>query len=234
MCLTYSKLPTTAVLMAITLIPQSTWFHNVVIDLFRPFADQQPQPKITAFAFAPATPAAVIAASIQQLKRLIYQYRSNFESSKYSIIYQSGMIYLANHVLRDLSSNEAQFYFLLCMRDYQHLARHIPFISGVVQSLFAIAVRQGTILSEEARRLFDEVHSENDRSHQFFSTYPVDLEITSVDPTASTLEKLVDDFRGFYTPGSSDHGEGAAVPSIWKGPAASMSATLTSYESDAV
>ncbi|KAM0237395.1 hypothetical protein ACHAP5_009025 [Fusarium lateritium] len=106
---------------------RSIWFHTTVIDLFRPFSDQTPQPELSALGAVRTTPASLIAVSIQQLKRLVYQYRSNFESAKYSIIWQSGMLYLVNHILRDLSNNESQFYFLLCIRGYQYLARYMPF-----------------------------------------------------------------------------------------------------------
>lgn len=171
------------------------WFHTTVIDLFRPFAGERPQPRLGPVEDKFATPAAVIASSIQQLKRLVYQYRSQFESAKHSIIWQSGMLYLVNHILRDLSSNESQFYFLLCMRGYQHLARRMPFVSGVAQSLFAVALRQGTLLMDDAKALINEVRSENQRSQKFLSKYPVDLDTAAVDPQAATLGKLVEDFQ---------------------------------------
>jgi hypothetical protein len=139
------------------------WFHTAIIDLFRPFEHEFPQPKPPGFA-GNATPKAVITASIEQLKRLVYQYRADCESSKYSIIWQSGMLYLVNYILRDLSSNESQFYFLLCMRGYQHLARYMPFVSGIVQNLIFITNRQGVPLTVNTQRLLEEVRDESRRS----------------------------------------------------------------------
>lgn len=206
-----------------SLTPQSIWFHTAVIDLFRPFAEEQPQPKILSFTGDAATPTAIVMVSIKQLKRIVYQYRSNFESAKYSIIWQSGMLYLVNHILREYSSKEAQFYFLLCMRGYQYLARHMPFVSGIVQSLFTVAMRLGIVLPDDAQRLLNEVQSENDRSQEFLSAYPVDLQVASIDPSAATLEKLTQDFQMkiILETDLDPHKH------IWKGDTASLSETLT-------
>ncbi|WKT46863.1 hypothetical protein QSH57_011737 [Fusarium oxysporum f. sp. vasinfectum] len=171
------------------------WFHTAIIDLFRPFEHEFPQPKLPAFAGVNATPKAVISASIEQLKRLVYQYRAHCESSKYSIIWQSGMLYLVNYILRDLSSNESQFYFLLCMRGYQHLARYMPFVSGIVQSLIVMTNRQGGSLTANTQRLLKEVRDESRRSREFFSAYPVDLEMVARDPFSASLEKLTSRFQ---------------------------------------
>ncbi|KAK5311853.1 hypothetical protein LTR93_011561 [Exophiala xenobiotica] len=171
------------------------WFHTAVIDLFRPFAGEQPQQKLPAFAADGAAPTAVVAASIKQLKRLVYQYRTHCESDKYSIIWQSGMLYLVNHILQDYSTKEAHFYFLLCMRGYQHLARHMPFVGGVAQSLFAIAMRLGTILPDDARRVLTEVRGENSRTQEFLSAYPGDLQAASTDLPGANLKHLARDFH---------------------------------------
>ncbi|KAM0267911.1 hypothetical protein ACHAPA_005509 [Fusarium lateritium] len=205
------------------------WFHTTVIDLFRPFSAQKPQPELSVLGAVRTTPASLIAASIQQLKRLVYQYRSNFESAKYSIIWQSGMLYLVNHILRDLSNNEAQFYFLLCIRGYQYLARYMPFVSGIMKSIFAIALQQGIVLKEDTRRLLREVQSENHSSHGFFSAYPVDLAAASNDLPGSSLEKLVEYFEGLEVDMGKES-EDATKPHGWKGDAASMHITLTSED----
>jgi len=176
-----------------------------------------------------------MAASIQQLKRLVYQYRSSFESAKYSILWQSGMLYLVNHVLRHLTGHEARFYFLLCMNGYKHLSRHMPFVSGIVQSLLALAVRhENQGLTEDAGRLFDEVRRGCDwrRHHGFASAYPVDLDVASADPSAATLERLAEDFQVLAVGIGDETRAPPTMPPGWKGTVASMSVMLTSDESD--
>ncbi|CZR35995.1 uncharacterized protein FPRO_03745 [Fusarium proliferatum ET1] len=209
------------------------WFHTAIIDLFRPFEHESPQPKLPAFAGVNATPKAVISASIEQLKRLIYQYRANCESSKYSIIWQSGMLYLVNHILRDLSSNESQFYFLLCMRGYQYLARYMPFVSGIVQSLIVMTNRQGGSLTADTQRLLEEVRDESRRSREFFSAYPVDLEMVAKDPSSASLEKLTSRFQeeplGASQCEASDSGR---LPDGWKGSVQDLTTTLSILKDD--
>ncbi|KAH7260710.1 uncharacterized protein BKA55DRAFT_591007 [Fusarium redolens] len=139
-----------------------------------------------------ATPKAVITASIEQLKRLVYQYRADCESSKYSIIWQSGMLYLVNYILRDLSSNESQFYFLLCMRGYQHLARYMPFVSGIVQNLIFITNRQGVPLTVNTQRLLEEPSVVSQREASESGTLP-DGWKGSVEDLITTLPMLEDD-----------------------------------------
>ncbi|PVH91248.1 hypothetical protein DM02DRAFT_664202 [Periconia macrospinosa] len=45
------------------------WFHTIVMDVFRPFSQLKPQPRLTTFADTNATPAKIVEASIKQLKR---------------------------------------------------------------------------------------------------------------------------------------------------------------------
>lgn len=173
----------------------SIWFHTIVLDLFRPFGDLNPQPKFTTFMNDNATPAKVIEASIHQLKRLIYTYRSTSQSSNFSVIWQSGMLYLVNHISRDYSDKEAHFYFLLCMRGYQNLAHAVPLARGVLEGFAAMAVQLNTILPNDALKLFEEVRSENECIQNYAMTYPVRLDQSTMGSDAATLDHLVDDFR---------------------------------------
>jgi hypothetical protein len=211
----------------------SIWFHTAVIDLFRPFEHEFPQPKLPAFAGVNAIPKAVISASVEQLKRLVYQSRAHCESSKYSIIWQSGMLYLVNYILRDLSSNESQFYFLLCMRGYQHLARYMPFVSGIVQSLIVMTNRQDGSLTANTQRLLEEVRDESRRSREFFSAYPVDLEMVAKGPSSATLEKLTSRFQEQASVATQQEASGSGtLPDGWKGSVQDLKTTLSMLEDE--
>jgi hypothetical protein len=87
--------------------------HTIVLDLFRPFADLEPQSKLTTSAENNATRTTLIGASINQLKRFEYIYRATTQSANYSIIRQSGMLYLVNYTLHNYTDKEAHFYNLL-------------------------------------------------------------------------------------------------------------------------
>ncbi|PVH95427.1 hypothetical protein DM02DRAFT_617915 [Periconia macrospinosa] len=205
------------------------WFHTIVLDLFRPFANSKPQPKLTTLAGNSATPTKVIEASIEQLKRLIYSYRASSKSANYSIIWQRGMLYLVNYVLYNSTYNEAPFYFLLCMRGYQNLAQIAPFIRGLVQGIATVAVQLGTMLPEGALKLFEDIESEGWRSHKYMSTYPVNLFSSTVDPETATLEHLIHEFNKIRDLTAED----SEVPEGWRGEDAALFTTLLDKENEA-
>jgi hypothetical protein len=169
--------------------------HTIVLFLFHPFADLRPQPKLLILTSQDATPAAVVGASIKQLERLVYIYRSSFESAEYCILWHSAMLDVVKYVLRAYNGNEAYFYFLLCMRGYERLARCIPIARGIMQSIFAITQRYGTMLPQDAEALFEEIRNENAKTMEFLSMYPIDMALASTDVEAATVESLL---KGFY------------------------------------
>ena len=137
------------------------------------------------------------------------------------------MLYVVNQLVRDLSSNEAQFYFLLCMRGYQYLARYMPFVSGIMQSLVYMADRQGVMLSRDVHRLFEEVRGENRRTQAFFSVYPVDLQAASSDPATASLEHLVGRFQEQTSSADMTEAFGSnMLPAGWRGSAEGLATTL--------
>ncbi|PVH91888.1 hypothetical protein DM02DRAFT_544896, partial [Periconia macrospinosa] len=181
------------------------------------------------FAKNNTTPAKIVKVSIKQLKRLIYSYRATSRSAKYSIIWQSGMLYLVNHILRDYTDKEAHFYFLLCMRGYQNLARTIPWISGVVQGIVTIAVQLGTTLPEDALKLIEEIKSEGNHIDEYMSTCPIDLYPSTADTSTATLEHLVHDFKNMQDLGTRE----PEAPEGWRGDSVALFTTLLEGEDEA-
>jgi hypothetical protein len=213
------------------------WLHTAIVYVLRPYAGIEPQPKLTTFSSSDATPDNVVAASIRQLKRLIYTYRLRFETANFDILWHTGMLYVMNHILHENATRDSEFYFLLCMRGYQRLGRYVPIVGGIMQSLFAMAIRTGTILPEEARRLFGEMRNETEIVGRFWSTYPIDLRMVSTNSKAAALETLVREFNEM-TLESSPTVERRAEPVVemppeWKGDAGLLSATLIPDENEA-
>lgn len=139
------------------------------------------------------------------------------------------MLYLVNHVLHNAGSKEAQFYFLLCMRGYQNLARFTPFISGLVQGIATVAVQLGAILPDGALQLFDEIKSEGWRAHEYMSAYPVNLYSTTANPESATLEHLIREFKKMKSLAAED----LEVPEGWRGNDEALLTTLLDGEMDA-
>ena len=114
------------------------------------------------------------------------------------------------------------------MRGYQNLAQIAPFIRGLVQGIAIVAVQLGTILPEGALKLFEDIESEGWRSHEYMSTYPVDLFSSTVDPEAATLEHLIHEFKRMRDL----TGEDPEVPEGWKGEDAALFTTLLDKENE--
>ena len=142
------------------------------------------------------------------------------------------MLYILNYALYDLASKEAQFYFLLCMRGDQRLGRYLPLAGGIVQSLFAMAIHMGAIVPEDARRLFEEIRSDNAQTMKFLSTYPVDLTHTSADPEAATVERLAWEFDNILTKDAVELSQEDQISQSWKGNVDLLFTTLGQPEND--
>ncbi|ORY16396.1 hypothetical protein BCR34DRAFT_597685 [Clohesyomyces aquaticus] len=126
------------------------WFHTIIIEIFRPFLSD---PK--------SRPSLISAASLKQLKRLVYIYRSRFVASKCSFLYQPGLLYLVNCLLKDVENNEAHFYFLLCIGGYLDLAARFPVVGTIAKSIFQMAVEKGIILPSDASRALNEIDTKS-------------------------------------------------------------------------
>ncbi|KAI9158049.1 MFS general substrate transporter [Paramyrothecium foliicola] len=125
------------------------------------------------------------------------------ESAKHSILYHSGMMYLMNEMLHQGPTQESRFYFLLCMKGYKYLARCLPMVDGIVQSILQIAIQKGAVLPLEALAVFKEVYTESLRllrNKQYRSLYAVGFGDATPDAEESTMPALI---RAFETTGTS-------------------------------
>lgn len=155
----------------------------------------EPQPKLMTFSATAPTPAKVIEASIKQLKRIVYDHRVNSRSTNYGITYHRAMLYVINYILHDSNDKDAHFYFLLCVRGYQNLARSLPLFGAILQGISAMAVQNGTILPADALKLFEEVKAETELIQGVRSTYCIDLYRSYGDADRATLRHLMDEYQ---------------------------------------
>jgi hypothetical protein len=136
------------------------------------------------------------------------------------------MLYLVDYVLRDYRDKEAHFYFLLCMRGYQNLARTIPWISGVVQDIVAMAVQLGTTLPEDSLKLIEEIKSESKHIDEYRSSYPINLYPSTANTSKAPLEHLVHDFKAMQDLRTRE----PDVPEVWRGDSLALFTTLLEGE----
>ncbi|KAI0158338.1 hypothetical protein GGR57DRAFT_460027 [Xylariaceae sp. FL1272] len=178
------------------------WLHTVILDMFKPFI-HDPLLKdrhLDTFTSSDSTPTVLCKASLEQLKRLIIKYRSRHSESTYSILWHTGLIYLANGVL-SLGDPEWHLYLLLCIYGYERLNRPYRIAEMVTQSLLAVALRDTDMTSNEAKQVMLELkehgveHVKDDLKGQLRATFMVDLDLALTNPEAANAESLAGTFE---------------------------------------
>ncbi|KAJ4859769.1 fungal zn(2)-Cys(6) binuclear cluster domain-containing protein [Trichoderma breve] len=158
------------------------WLHAAILDLFSPHS----------------TPENVCIASARQLKQLIINYRLNFASSSYSILWHTALTYLANAVLHQPKDENWFFYFLLCVYGYERLRPCWRVTRAISTALLSMALRKGDITSPTARQVLHDINGSNSNGNQLpgdvRATFMMDLDLAKSDPESATVEKMAQDF----------------------------------------
>ncbi|GKT54122.1 C6 zinc finger domain containing protein [Colletotrichum tofieldiae] len=179
-------------------------YHLAIIDLFRSLLRQNgaPRQQLPAFKSAEATPDAVYAASVNQLKRIVLFYRQNYPESSYCFFWQSALLYLANAMLAAAKISghvpEWRFYFRLCMTSYQTLYTGFRLAKGITLSLLSMALEKGVMDIPQARAIRKDLELRS-KHHELSDLVPVswvvDLDLAMMDPSAAQAENLVQRFQ---------------------------------------
>ncbi len=147
-----------------------------------------------------SSPGAAFAASVNQLKSLIVEYRTNYMASTYSILWHSGLIYLANAVLQDTSDPEWRFYFLLCIYGYESLSRPYRISEVIAQGLLSMTLRDTDMTAAEARKIREDLkergldHVKRNMEEEIRATLMVDLTLALRDPVEAMAENMAKQF----------------------------------------
>lgn len=154
-----SFLPRATLTRALTLLHYSMWLHAALMDLLRPFVGQQQSTdmRLTTFAADDSSALSAYKASTDQLKRLILDYRTNYEASAYSILWHTGLLYLVNAMLEKPRDPDWHIYFLLCIHGYENLRRPYLISEAIGRSLLALTLRRTDMSADEARRIMAEI-----------------------------------------------------------------------------
>lgn len=144
-----------------------------------------------------STPENVCIASARQLKQLIINYRLNFASSSYTILWHTALTYLANAVLHHPKDENWFFYFLLCVYGYERLRPCWRVTRAISTALLSMALRKGDITSPTARQLLHDINGNNSGYQlpgEVRATFMMDLDLAKSDPESATVEKIAQDF----------------------------------------
>ncbi|KAI0098541.1 hypothetical protein GGR51DRAFT_552531 [Nemania sp. FL0031] len=178
------------------------WLHTFILDILQPFIRAAPeqQLKMETFSAPDGSPDAAYAASVKQLKRLIFEYRSRYSESTYSILWHSGLIYLANAMIKHTRDPEWRQYLYLCVYGYERLNRPYRISEIILQGLLAMTLKHTDITADEARRLMTELkkrgldQSEKTLETRVRATFMVDLDLAMTEPHMASVETVAADF----------------------------------------
>ncbi|KAK4077779.1 transcriptional regulator family: Fungal Specific TF [Trichoderma aggressivum f. europaeum] len=174
------------------------WLHAAILDLFRfSMSSDLKNQHLKTFTSPHSTAENVCIASARQLKQLIINYRLNFASSSYTILWHTALTYLANAVLNHPKDENWFFYFLLCVYGYERLRPCWRVTRAISTALLSMALRKGDITSPTARQLLHDING-NNSGYQLpgdvRATFMMDLDLAKSDPESATVEKIAQDF----------------------------------------
>ncbi|KAI1130265.1 hypothetical protein F5Y10DRAFT_289717 [Nemania abortiva] len=178
------------------------WLHTTILDILQPFIRTAPGERfqLETFSAPDRSPDAAYAASVNQLKRLIFEYRSRYSASTYSILWHSGLIYLANAMIKHTRDPEWRYYLYLCVYGYERLNRPYRISEIILQGLLAMTLKHTDISADEAQRLMAELkkrgldQGDKPLEARVRATFMVDLDLALTDPHMASVENVAADF----------------------------------------
>ncbi|KAI1747898.1 hypothetical protein F4782DRAFT_543213 [Xylaria castorea] len=179
------------------------WLHTAILNMWQPFIrkSEEEVPQLMTFTAQDRTADAAYAVSVQQLKQLIGEYRSRHAASTYSILWQNGLIYLVNAMLR-CTDPDWRLYLLLCIYGYERLRRPYRISEVVTQGLLTMTMRDTNMSGGEAYKIMEElrgrglVDHRDDLEDKIRATLMIDFSLGLTDPEAAKAENLASDFSG--------------------------------------
>ncbi|KAI0405614.1 hypothetical protein F4802DRAFT_606649 [Xylaria palmicola] len=177
------------------------WLHTAILDMWQPFVykTEEELVQLKTFTAQDCTPDAAYAASVNQLKHLIVEYRSRHAASTYSILWHNGLIYLANSMLR-CKDPEWRLYLLLCIYGYERLNRTYRISEVITQGLLTMTMRDKDMSGAEAIKIMDDlkkrglVHIQDDLEDNIRATFMVDINLALTNPEAAKVENMASSF----------------------------------------
>ncbi|KAI0554357.1 hypothetical protein F4679DRAFT_597404 [Xylaria curta] len=178
------------------------WLHTAILDMWQPFVhdEENRAPQLSTFTAPDCTPDAAYAASLQQLKQLIVEYRSRHAASTYSMLWYNGLIYLLHAMLRCTDPNW-RLYLLLCIYGYERLRRPYRIAEVVTQGLLTVTMSDTNTSWEEACKIMEElkgrglVDVRDDLENKIRATFMSDLSLELTEAEAVSAENLASDMN---------------------------------------
>ncbi|CAG7558278.1 unnamed protein product [Fusarium equiseti] len=206
------------------------WYHTAIIDIWRPFLESYQD----AYASRNSSANAAHTASVQQLKRLLYVYRTRFESTHMTMFITPGFLTLINEVFRNPEASDAQFWFILSARGCLSIASWCKGLRGITEGLMTIGWQNGTFKRHgwAENSMIEDIRSATRALVQdgaYSSLYPISLDSVSEDMGDIGMEALAGEFQRL-TAQNEPRGQEVEMTGeqqIWKGDQRDLNLTLS-------
>ncbi|CAI6087530.1 unnamed protein product [Clonostachys chloroleuca] len=180
------------------------YFHAASITLLRPLVLFDEDSAFTLDTGSKRPAKDFLHASSNQLKRLVSLYQANFShTSELSILWHTGCLFVANAVIRDVTSPTSRLHFWRCLYGYKSLYPKSPLVKSIAKGLLLMAVMGNLITKEEACREIGEFQSGNDGEHSYAmepteACFVVDLDLGLSDAVGSHVDSLAQNFDDMF------------------------------------
>ncbi|KAL3601997.1 hypothetical protein FPOAC2_06291 [Fusarium poae] len=206
------------------------WYHTSIIDIWRPFLENHREEDTP----LSSTANAAHMASTQQLKRILYMYRTRFESTNMTMFITPGLLTLINEIFRNPEAPDAQFWFILAARGSLSIASWCKGLRGITEGLMAIGWQNGTFRRHgwAGNSMIEDVRAATRALVQdgaYRSLYPINLDSASEDMGYIGMEALAREFQRL-TVQNEPRGQEIEMTSeqpVWKGDPRDLSMTLS-------
>ncbi|KAK8117899.1 uncharacterized protein PG998_006180 [Apiospora kogelbergensis] len=137
------------------------FFHGIMVQLFRPFAN---------FDFPDqANAKAITQASLSQMRRIIYTQRYRYGGPPFSSTTVGSIHLFTSSLLEELAKSDdvdphARFYLVLAAEEMKRCGNAFPFIYKVLHQLLSKARSDGTRLPPDLDDMFDDLEARLDQS----------------------------------------------------------------------
>ncbi|KAJ8105530.1 hypothetical protein OPT61_g10119 [Boeremia exigua] len=138
--------------------PSSSLYHTAVLTLFRPFSAPPNIIQLRSFSSPDSTSHSVFSASVKQLKRIVYAYRTHVPRHlARSIIFSPAVLHLSSIIVHHADTDASwKYYFRLCFEYCKDAYVCYRVFAGIVPAHLSLALQAGAITAQEARLLKDE------------------------------------------------------------------------------
>ncbi|KAH6643025.1 nitrate assimilation regulatory protein nirA [Boeremia exigua] len=133
-------------------------YHTTILNLFRPFCNPPDIIRLRSFSSADSTSRNVFSASVKQLKRLVYNYRTYVPRRlARSIIFNAAVLHLSSIIVHQADIDSSwRFFFRICFDYWKDVYVCYRVVAGIVPAHLSLALQAGAITPKEAKALKDE------------------------------------------------------------------------------